>query len=187
MSLLVMVIMILLLVTNGRIGRSSGDKEGGEGIPALKTDPEAVPKDWIVYRDPTGGFRISYPPTWTVRDQGSGVEIRDPAAKAQLRVDQRRPPGKTDPEDNWLSQERDFAARATGYRRLQLSAATYQGHQAALWEYTFVEGNVAIHAADLEFVTKKDRFVLNFRAPVADWQGLLPSFQGFLSSFKAPK
>lgn len=187
LSLAVMVILVALLVTNGQIGTSADDSERDlESLPALETDPSAVPRDWIVYHHPTGGFGISYPPGWMVRDLGTFVEIRDPSSQAQLRIDQRRPPGKTDPEDDWLEQERDFSSRRAGYRRLQLSEAKYQGHLAALWEYTYAEGNVGIHAADLQFVTKKDRFTLNFRGPVPEWQGLLPSFQGFLNSFRVP-
>ena len=188
LSLLVMVIMVALLVTNGRVGRSSDKtKVDKEALPALKTDPGAVPAEWIVYRDQSAGFGISYPPTWAVRDVGNGVEIRDPSSKAELRIDQRHPAGKTAPQDDWLQQERDLSTRSPAYHRLQLSAATYQGHLAALWEYTYAEGNVATHAADLEFVTKNDRFILNFRSPATEWQKLLPAFQGFLSSFKVPK
>ena len=187
LSLLVMVIMVALLVTNGRIESTSEPAEPSlDRLPALQVAPESVPKDWIVFRHPTAGFGISYPPSWTARDTGTGVEIRDPSARAQLQINHRRPPGATEPEDQWLEQERDFSGRRLGYRRLQLSEATYQGHLAALWEYTFAEGDGAIHAADLQFVTDRDRFVLNFRAPGGDWQSLLPTFQGFLSSFRAP-
>ena len=186
LSLLVMLIMVALLVTNGQIGRDSSGSDI-ESLPALQTNPEAVPKEWSVYRHPSSGLSIAHPPTWTVRDEGRVVEIRDPSSRARLRIEQRRPPGSTEPEDEWLEDERAFSAQAVGYRRLQLSEASYQGHLAALWEYTYAEGNVGMHVADLQFVTKKDRFTLNFRGPSSDWQPLLPTFQGFLSSFKPPK
>jgi hypothetical protein len=188
LSLLTIGIMVALLATNGQFG-SAGDEVDGNGreLPSINTDPEAVPKDWILFRQPSSGFAISYPRGWEVRDDGRAVRIKDSASTAELHIDRRRPPGDADPQDEWLEQERLFSARAQGYRRLQLSAASYQGHPAALWEYTYSEGTTAIHAADLEFVTKKDRITLNFRGPVSEWQRLLPTFQGFLSSFKAPK
>ena len=186
LSLAVMVIMVALLVTNGQIGTSGDGERETEDLPALPTDPEAVPKDWIVYRHPSAGFGVSYPPGWTVRDEGSGVEIRDPSSRAQLRIEQ-HPRGRVDPKDHWLEQERTAIAETPDYRRLQLAEARYQGHSAALWEYVFTEGNAAVHGANLQFVTKKDRFILNFRGPINDWQGLLPTFQGFLSSFRTPK
>ena len=40
---------------------------------------------------------------------------------------------------------------------------------------------------DLGFLTKKYRFALFFEAPADAWQNMLPTFRGFLSSFKAPK
>lgn len=188
---LVMVVMVALLITNGRLfGRSREvvtENRSNQDRPVLAVDPSSVPVNWIAYRHPSANYGISYPPGWALREEGSLVVIREAASGTELRIDYKQPPGP-DPEKTWLELEADFSSRHPGdYRRLQLSPASYLGYVAALWEFTFTENNVATHAVDLGFLTKKYGFALYFQAPGAQWQATLPTFYAFLSSFQPPK
>jgi hypothetical protein len=191
LSFVVVVVTVALLVTDGRIGRNRAQEEAagrsGQERPVLATDPESVPRDWITYRNTSVDFGLSYPPGWTLREEGQTVTVRDPGTGTQLRMDYSSPPGP-DPEETWAELERSFAGQhPDDYRRLQLSPATYLGHRAALWEFTYADGNAAKHAVDLGFVTKKYRFALFFESPADQWQAMLPTFRAFLSSVTAPK
>ena len=185
---LVMVVLVALLVTNGRIG---GDGGSGTTVPAaerpvLATDPGSVPRDWITYRHASADLGIAYPPTWTVVEEGSAVVLRDPATAAQLRIDYERSPDD-DPHQVLLDEERDFAARhPQDYRRLQLSPANFLDRVAALWEYTYVEGPDALHAVELSFHSDDTELTLTFRAGAGIWDSMLPLFHQFLSSVRPP-
>ena len=184
----VMIVMIALLITNGRLGRPrQASTQQANNRPVLGTDPALVPADWIAYRHPNIDLTISYPPKWTLREEGSLLTFREPATGTELRVDYKKPKGP-DPEQVWLTQERDFLGKhPTDYKRLQLSPASYLGHVAALWEYTYLDGNLPVHAVDLGFLTDDYGFTLSFRAPAGTWDTMLPVFHGYLSSVKPPE
>jgi len=186
---LVMVVMVVLLVTNGRLGRPSTPSSlRVEDRPVLATDNSLVPREWIAYRHPNVNFTVSYPRQWTLREEeGSLITIREPSTGTELRVDY-RDGGRTDPVRTWEAQERDLAARhPNDYKRLQLSPASYLGHVAGLWEYTYLDGNLPVHAVDLGFLTDDHTFTMSFRAPASTWDTMLGMFQGFLSSVRAPE
>ncbi|MFN2506862.1 MAG: hypothetical protein ABR540_22060, partial [Acidimicrobiales bacterium] len=188
---LILVVVVALLVTNGQIGRpDTADRRraSAQNRPALRTDPAAIPADWILYRHPAAGYGVSHPVAWSVLEEGSTVRIRDPQTGAELRVEHQKGKGSVEPEAVWTNMERTFTDRFPDYRRLQLSAASYLGHKAALWEFIHTEGDGrTLHSANLRLVTDENRLALYFQAPVAQWEELLPVFQGFLSSFRAPK
>jgi serine/threonine protein kinase len=190
LSVLVAVVLVALLISNGYIDpdvRFRKSSSASQPAPELRTDPAAVPPDWIVHREARADYGISYPPRWTLRHEGNTLAIRDPATGAELRIEHRRPPGNIPPQDRWLELEKSFVVGHPDYRRLQLSPATYRGQRAALWEYTFSERGTAFHAVDLGVLTKRYRFALHFQAPVAAWDQMLPLVSGFLSSFQPPR
>lgn len=187
---LVIAVMVILLITNGRrFGKASRTQTtvSAQQRPVLGTDPSAVPSNWVAYRHPSVDFGISYPPGWTVKEEGTVVTISDPVTRASLRIDYSSPPGQ-DFEQTWLDLERGFYAQhPTDYKRLQLSPANYLGHPAALWEFTYQDGLNPVHAVDLGFLTKKYRFALHFQAAAGGWEQQLAVFRGFLGSVRAPK
>jgi hypothetical protein len=186
---LVVVVMVALLITNGRPAHNASRtsaRQAAQQRPVLSTNAADVPSNWITYRNAAVDFGTAYPPGWSVQEEGQVVTIRDPVSGSQLRIDYSTPPGQ-DPVQSWTDLERSFSAQHPDYTRLQLSPATYLGHTAALWEFTYTDGNVRVHAVDLGLLTKKYRFTLFFEAGADSWQSLLPTFRGFLSSFQAPK
>jgi len=184
----VSLVMIALLMTEGRVGRPRTATTTPNQRPVLASDPSAVPSNWITWRHPAvPDFGLAYPPGWSLREEGSVTTIRDPASGAEMRVDYKKRPS-ADPLRAWEDLERGFSAQhPTDYKRLQLSPASFQGHVAALWEFTFAENNVLTHAVDVGFLTKDHSFALYFQAPAGIWTELLPTFHSFLGSVRAPK
>ncbi len=189
LCLMIAAVMLLLLVTEGRVGRPSSSRTtlSASQRPVLAADPAAVPNDWITYRHPSVDFGLAYPPGWTLREEGSVVTVRDPTGGAELRVDYRQPPGP-DPQRAWEDLERSFSLQhPNDYKRLQLSPASFLGNLGALWEFTFTDNSVAVHAVDVGFLTKKYGFALYFEATANNWSNMLPTFHAFLGSVRAPK
>lgn len=154
--------------------------------PATPRPPAAaVPAGWVPYTDPATGFTISHPPGWQIITSGTRTDFRDPATGTYLRVDHVQPPGPS-AVAAWRDEERSFAAVHTGYHRIQLQAATFQGFPAANWEFDYTEGSSLLHAFDLGFITGRYGFALYFQSNDSEWRSLQPTFQAFKASFKAP-
>ena len=166
--------------TNGsRTGRSSSER------PTTLEAGAAVPRDWVSYTDPATGYRISHPPDWEVRTQGTLTDFRDPASGAYLRVDHTSSPG-ADPVQAWVDLEQRFAAMNDNYQRIQIAPTRYAGFPAAIWEFTYTSGGAQLRAVDLGFVTGRYGFALNFQTRARDWDRLQPVFAAFRASFQAP-
>ena len=167
-------------VTDGsRTGRASGER------PTTLEAGVAVPRDWVTYSDPATGYRISHPPGWQVRTQGTLTDFRDPVSGAYLRVDHTSSPGP-DPVQAWVDLEKRFAAMNENYQRIQITPTRYAGFPAAIWEFTYTSGGAQLRAVDLGFVTDRYGFALNFQTRARDWDRLQPVFDAFRSSFQAP-
>jgi serine/threonine protein kinase len=165
-------------------GQSSANGSPNPTSPAAGRSGN-VPKDWVVYRDPSTGYSIAHPPGWTMQSSGTITDFRDPESGAYLRVDHREPPGPS-PEGAWYDFEPSFAAQNANYHRIQITPTTYNGYRAATWEYTYSARGADLHAVDLGFIAGAHGFALNFQTTGADWNRLQPVFDGFKASFKAP-
>lgn len=180
LSSVVIVVLVALMVTGGRALRSGGVSTRPK-VPA----PAGVPSDWIAYRDPNSVFLIWHPPTWTVDRSGTSTDFTDPSTDTRLRVDHGDPVPAPE-QRQWLDAEAAFAPTHPDYVRLQISPSTYGGAPAAVWEYSYSAGGVALHAAALGFSTTKNGYTLAFQAPARDWEQLLSLFTAFKTSFRIP-
>lgn len=61
---------------------------------------------------------------------------------------------------------------------------TFQGHEAALWEYTYVVDGVTLHAYNLGFVTDDRGFALNLQARESDWAGVQDLWEQLQAGFE---
>ena len=194
--LAVLVIGAAVVLVASRGGGGSSRASGGAGTPdtmaSSTTGPPssasagAVPANWVAYRDPSTGFTISHPPTWSISTSGTRTDFRDPATGAYLRVDHISPP-HADAAADWRAYEPAFAAANPGYQRIQITPTTFQGFRAATWEYTYGGGSGALHAVDLGFIVGSTYgFALNFQTPAGAWQQMQPEFGAFERSFRAP-
>jgi hypothetical protein len=180
LSCIVIIVLVALMITGGRALRNTGSTTRPKLAP-----PEAVPSDWIAYRDPNSVFLIWHPPPWIVERSGSSTDITDPQTGTRLRIDHHDPvPPPADAE--WLPAEATFAASHSDYSRLQMAATTYGGAPAALWEYIYSDNAIPLHAANLGFSTKTNGYTLSFQAPIQDWERALPLFTDFKASFRIP-
>jgi hypothetical protein len=172
------------------LGPRTGGRPSGQASPAASPSGSVAgavtPAGWVNYTDPSTGFVIAHPPTWSVVADGTRTDLRDQASGTYLRVDHRTPPGPS-AVGAWQDQEKSFTAQYPGYRRLQLLPATFDAFPGALWEFTYPAGGALLHAADLGFITGRYGFALYFQTKDADWQRLQPVFESFKRSFKAPK
>lgn len=143
--------------------------------------PAGVPDSWQRYTGPVG-WTIWHPPTWDpVSGPGNAVDFRDPGSGAYLRVDQTPTPGD-DPVAAWNESSGRFATRFDDYRELGIRATTYQGYDAALWEYAY-QGQ---QASNLGFVTPGRGYALNFQTSAGAWSGAQGVRQAFEAGFAVP-
>jgi serine/threonine protein kinase len=182
LSVLVMVVLVALLLTNGAIISSdtTTDVAGSGDTPAA-----TIPPDWVAYRDPDLNYGLSHPPDWTVRRDGRVTEIRDPRTSTFLRVDW-APPAEPGIEQAFLDRERAFAVPDRNYRRLQITPTTFGGFPGAVWEFTFTDAGAAFHAVHLAVDVGQQRFGFYFQSPAAAWNDMLGVFTALANSFRPP-
>lgn len=191
----------VLLVVAVLLFASMGDDEGGTrernrnrnavNAPAdAEAEPPAddAPPDTSVgglvpYEDPDAGYQVSYPEGWDVQPvDDTRTDFRDPETGAYLRMDWTPTPGD-DPLAPWQAQSDSFAARYDDYEVVRLEETTFQGHPAAVWEFTYVDGGAQLHAIDIGIVTDTYGYALNFQTPAEDWEESQALFEAIKESF----
>ena len=146
--------------------------------------PDGVPASWTPYTSESVGWTAWHPPDWTpVPIDGTRVDIREPGG-AYLRVDSIDGPGD-DPVAAWEDSSARFAGRYPDYEEIRIEPTTYQGYDAAIWEYTY-QGqratNLGIVADDID-----TGFALNFQAPAGRWDELQDIRDAFEAGFTIPR
>ncbi|MEV0755399.1 protein kinase [Streptosporangium sp. NPDC050280] len=185
------------------------DTGGRAGVTALITDPtpatspeatptrdatptatprpsRIIPSGWRLHRDPMG-FSIAVPGNWQVK-RFSGrdrVEFRAPGASDSfLWIESTEDPEK-DPERHWEKVERAGVAENVwpGYRRVSITALTYQGVPAADWEFTYLKNGVRTRVLDRGFRTRDGKpYAIYWESPDARRSGSL--FAAFTNTFR---
>ena len=170
-------VLVALVTTNGRILRGSSSEEATGPSPA---------SEWVTYTDGATGFSIRHPQEWAVRRSGSVTDFVDPERPGTyLRVDHVQTPARS-PVDAWHAQERSLSARYDNYERLRIEPTSFQDFPAAVWEFTYTDGDVKLHVLDLGFVTDRYGFAMNFQTREADWARLQPVLEAFKAGFRPP-
>ena len=180
-----LVVAALLFVSMGR-----DDEPGARNRPARNrgADPEAgadaapVP-ELVTYEDPAIGYEVSYPEGWSIVQQSDTItDFRDPATGAYLRMDWVAEPGD-DAVAAWESASDRFAAEHDDYTEVRIEPATFQGFEAAEWEYTYTDEGADLHAIDLGVVTDTYGYALNFQTRAEDWEESQALFEAIKESF----
>lgn len=181
--------------SSGDTGDTDGNKSsGGETSPATgEVESEAVPSGtipatWETYTDPTSGYALAYPAGWTVRPQSASAtttDFVDPETGSYLRVDWTGDPGPS-PEAAWEQQSDSFAQSHDDYSEIRIDPTTYQGFDAALWEYSYADGGAELHAYNLGFITPDLGFALNFQTRSENWFESQALFERFKATFQVP-
>ncbi len=163
-------------------------RDGGPGLAnavSTSTPSTAAAVEWTDYADPSTGFTISYPAGWEVSRHSTRTDFTDPETGALVRVDWTDEPGD-DPVAAWESLARSFAKDHGGYEQIRIEPIAFHGLDAAVWEFTFDDGDGVRHALDIGMVTGSYGFALFFQAPAGEWDALQPIFQQFQDSFVPP-
>jgi eukaryotic-like serine/threonine-protein kinase len=169
--------------TPGAEDRAAGGRQSGQ---AGATPDAAIPASWDTYEDPDTGWTLAHPPDWELVTQDeTRLDFRDPETGTYIRVDWTDQPGPS-PVGAWRDLERSFSASHEGYRRVDLFSTTYKGHEAAVWEFTFVEGGAKLHAVDLGFVTGEYGFALYFQTRQENWETSQQLFEKLKAGFRPP-
>ncbi|MFF5242905.1 protein kinase [Streptosporangium sp. NPDC000095] len=164
-----------------------------EATPTREATPTAtprpsriIPSGWRLHRDPMG-FSIAVPGSWQVK-RFSGrdrVEFRAPGASDSfLWIESTEDPEK-DPERHWEKVERAGVAENVwpGYRRVSITALTYQGVPAADWEFTYLKNGVRTRVLDRGFRTRDGKpYAIYWESPDARRSGSL--FAAFTNTFR---
>ncbi|HVF53085.1 MAG TPA: serine/threonine-protein kinase [Actinomycetota bacterium] len=158
------------------------DAEDGE-------DDAPVSEGGSVYENAVG-WTIEHPAEWAVTEDplgdSSSTRFEDPSTSTYLLVDWQSPPGD-DAVASAEAQEESFADSHDGYERVAMDGTEYQGMEAVHWEYVYEDGGALLHAINLQFIDGEDYgFALNFQAAEEDWETVLPLFDVFKESFRAP-
>lgn len=179
LCLLVIGVLVGLLLTNGTLGRGSAEVTSDS---VASADP-VVPDGWEVFEHPEAGFTLAHPPEWTVTQEGTVTEFRDPGSRAFLRADYRSDPAAS-PLQTWLDLEGGFVAQFPDYVRLQITPAEVSGLEAAIWEFRYSpDGEAVFHGVDLGIATDTRAYALYFQTPDEEWEGSLETFYDFARSF----
>lgn len=205
LGVLALLVVIALLLTLGggddpasqrEPGRRAGGAEepaqggggGGEEDQAEDDPAEEEPADadgLSTYTDPATGYVVGVPEGWTTTPRAENRTDFVSPTGAYLRTEWTDTPG-----DDVLGTLEDiydnFAGRHEGYQEIALEPVEYQGYEAAQAEYTYTDGDVTLHAINLQFVTGEYGFALNFQANEDEWDDLLPTFESIKASFEAP-
>lgn len=157
-----------------------------EPTPAASDDAPApgVPQDWTPYTDPTIGYVVPHPPDWEVIDrEGNLTDFRDPDTGAYLRVDWTDSPPPS-PESSWEELSAAFAGSREAYEEIGITPTEFRGFDAALWEYTYVDGGAELRAANLGIDTGPYGYALNFQTRADDWESSQELYEAFQAGFE---
>jgi hypothetical protein len=144
----------------------------------------AVPGTFDTYTNEAAGYTVAFPRGWqrVERDRWT-TDFREPGTGRYLRVGWTNQPGD-DPEQAWRDQAASFSQRHDGYEEIRIESTQYKGHDAAIWEFRYVEGTT-LHAIDLGFVTGNDRgYALNFQTRESQWSASQPLWQQLQDGFQ---
>jgi eukaryotic-like serine/threonine-protein kinase len=129
-----------------------------------------VPPGWTTLRHPAGAYTVAYPPGWRASARTDGLNttnVSGPAGRL-FKVQSSNTP--SDPKQAWTAQERTFSDRP-GYQRIRLEPGRYKGLDAAVWEFTQLEGGQRVHKLDITFKSADGRwgYAVLLQSPEQAW------------------
>jgi serine/threonine protein kinase len=162
-----------------------------EPLTALNTPVTTLPAGYAPFSvSPTAagsiaGFSVGVPPGWTtVHSEAVRWLVNSPVSGGYLLIDLTP---HTLPD---MFQEALFIRNVElrqkqrpGYHQIALSRAVIRDTAGAIWEFTWNDAGVRMHAEDLLFTKDGQSYAVYLTAPQLLWAKLLPSFDQTLSTF----
>ena len=141
-----------------------------------------VPADWSTFAIGDTGATVAHPPDWSAVPRGGGAtDLVDPAGGRYLRLQYTDTP-KDDAVEDWEAQSASFAQRHDNYNEISIQPYDYNGHEAALWEYTYYDGGAQLHAYNLAIVAGGRGYALNFQTRESQWAQSQQLWEQFVAS-----
>ena len=130
------------------------------------------------------GLHTVIPTGWpAMRTTGPGaVQATDPADAVRFVKYGGSPAPDLGIESSHIQYENGFAARATEYKRIELSSATYGGHDAVQWEFEHRDGPSVMHVRSLYWRADGKEYFVMAAAPVARWPQMRPIYDTMVAN-----
>ncbi|MGW6919419.1 serine/threonine-protein kinase [Kitasatospora sp. NPDC054939] len=144
------------------------------------TSPAPFGYQWV---DDPAGFRVAVPQGWprTVADPWI---LYTPDANDHLLSFSVRPGAGVVPGSHLLALEQESGIPLADYRRIALTANTYQGGPGALWEFTWTAAGQPRHAAVQAYIAPNgNEYLIYVAYPEVDWPAGLQLFDSVLTTF----
>jgi eukaryotic-like serine/threonine-protein kinase len=164
-------------------------KPGTSTAPKTTAPPAAggAPAGWTTLRNPAGAYSFAYPPGWRASSQSDSLHTAIASGPGGQAFKVQSTDHPSDPMQAWADQERSFSSRP-GYQRIRLESGQYHGLDAAIWEFTQLEGGQRVHKLDITFKRGDGRwgYAVLLQSPESSWSrtsGLAGQFErGFSTS-----
>ncbi|GGV92633.1 hypothetical protein GCM10015535_54030 [Streptomyces gelaticus] len=154
---------------------------------AVSTAPSAptVPEGFRLVSD-TAGFSFAVPTVWDRQsEENHQITYAGSTGRAALKVGVIRNAPYSSYE-NFVTLERTADANQKNYRRLELTANTFQGRPGAIWEYTYEdrESGETIHAIDQSYIADDGtEYAIYTTERDTEWPGARRIFDTALSTW----
>jgi tRNA A-37 threonylcarbamoyl transferase component Bud32 len=163
--------------TKARGGASATSRSPASTKPPASTAPATTappsggaPAGWATLRNSAGAYSFAYPPGWHASSQSDSLHTATASGPDGQLFKVQSSDQPSDPMRAWTEQERSFSSRP-GYQKIRLEAGSYQGLDAAVWEFTQLEGGQQVHKLDITFKRADGRwgYAVLLQSPERSW------------------
>jgi eukaryotic-like serine/threonine-protein kinase len=143
-----------------------------------------VPPGWRSLHHPAGAYTLAYPPGWRASVRSDSFNTTDVSGPGGRLFKVQSSSSPSDPMQAWTDLEQGFSKRP-GYRRVRLERGSYQGLDAAVWEFTQLEGGQQVHKLDITFKSADGRwgYAVLLQAPERAWSSTVSLSGQFEQAF----
>jgi hypothetical protein len=127
------------------------------------------------------GLRTVIPTGWYPIRVTGGMQATDPADASRYVRYGASPAAKQNIEVAHVKQEREFAKKSTGYRKINMSLGRYGGHEAIEWEYEHQVGKRTVHVRALYWRVDGTEYFLLATSPAAGWSRMRPVYETMIA------
>jgi hypothetical protein len=168
------------------------DDSGTTGSPTTSTTTTTIPPSKPAFLAPDGyqevngpaGLRTVIPVGWrAMKTTGPGaMQATDPADTIRYVKYGGSPAPTLGIESSHIQYENGFAARAVDYRRITLSSANYDGHDAVEWEFEHRDGANLMHVRSLYWRADGKEYFVLAAAPTTRWPQMQPIYEAMVAN-----
>lgn len=152
--------------------------------PTTSTPPvtTTAPAGFMRVNGPAG-VQTVIPNGWRVsRSTGPGaMQATDPADGSRFVKFGGSAAPVIDISTSHVQYENGFATRTPGYRRLDLSSATYGGHPAVEWEFEHTQGTAVRHVRSLYWRAQGNEYFVFASGPADRWADTVPIYDAMVA------